>query len=83
MTHPVLEARQVHKSFTQGPVTLEVLQGIQFAAETGERIAAVGMLLRDAAEEGLAVFDFLQGNESYKYMLGAVDAPVYRTIATR
>jgi lipoprotein-releasing system ATP-binding protein len=42
MTHPVLEARNVHKSFTQGPVTLEVLQGIQLAVETGERIAIVG-----------------------------------------
>ena len=30
-----------------------------------------------------ALFDFLQGNESYKYMLGAQDHPVYRLIATR
>jgi CelD/BcsL family acetyltransferase involved in cellulose biosynthesis len=46
-------------------------------------IAAVGLLLRDAADEGLAVFDFLQGNESYKYTLGAQDHPVYHLIATR
>jgi CelD/BcsL family acetyltransferase involved in cellulose biosynthesis len=46
-------------------------------------IAAVGLLLRDAAEEGLAIFDFLQGNETYKYMLGALDAPVFRAMATR
>jgi lipoprotein-releasing system ATP-binding protein len=42
MTHPVLEARDVQKSFTQGPVTLEVLQGINMAVEAGERVAIVG-----------------------------------------
>jgi lipoprotein-releasing system ATP-binding protein len=39
---PVLEARGVQKSFTQGPVTLEVLQGVMLAVEAGERIAIVG-----------------------------------------
>jgi lipoprotein-releasing system ATP-binding protein len=42
MTVPVLEARGVHKSFRQGPVTLEVLQGVAIAVGTGERIAIVG-----------------------------------------
>jgi lipoprotein-releasing system ATP-binding protein len=42
MSHPVLEARLVQKSFTQGPVTLEVLQGINMAVEAGERVAIVG-----------------------------------------
>jgi lipoprotein-releasing system ATP-binding protein len=42
MTQPILEARNVHKSFKQGPVTLEVLQGINIAIATGERIAIVG-----------------------------------------
>jgi lipoprotein-releasing system ATP-binding protein len=42
MTVPVLEARNVHKSFRQGPVTLEVLQGVAIAIGTGERIAIVG-----------------------------------------
>src|SRR5690348_16131284 len=42
MTHPVLEARDVQKSFTQGPITLEVLQGVMFAADAAERIAIVG-----------------------------------------
>ncbi len=42
MTHPILEARNVHKSFRQGPVTLEVLQGINIAVAPGERIAIVG-----------------------------------------
>ncbi len=38
----VLEARDVHKSFRQGPVTLDVLQGINVAITAGERIAIVG-----------------------------------------
>jgi lipoprotein-releasing system ATP-binding protein len=42
MTEPILEARDVHKSFRQGPVTLEVLQGIAISVTTGERIAIVG-----------------------------------------
>jgi lipoprotein-releasing system ATP-binding protein len=42
MTAPILEARNVHKSFRQGPVTLEVLQGIAISVACGERIAIVG-----------------------------------------
>jgi lipoprotein-releasing system ATP-binding protein len=42
MTAPILEARGVHKSFRQGPVTLEVLQGVQICVAIGERIAIVG-----------------------------------------
>jgi lipoprotein-releasing system ATP-binding protein len=42
MTPPILEARNVHKSFRQGPVTLEVLQGVAMSVATGERIAIVG-----------------------------------------
>jgi lipoprotein-releasing system ATP-binding protein len=42
MTQPILEARNVHKSFRQGPVTLEVLQGVAMSVATGERIAIVG-----------------------------------------
>jgi lipoprotein-releasing system ATP-binding protein len=42
MTQPILEARNVHKSFKQGPVTLEVLQGVAMSVATGERIAIVG-----------------------------------------
>jgi len=42
MTKTILEARNVHKNFKQGPVTLEVLQGVNRAVSTGERIAIVG-----------------------------------------
>jgi lipoprotein-releasing system ATP-binding protein len=42
MPDPILEARDVHKSFRQGPVTLEVLQGVAMSVAVGERIAIVG-----------------------------------------
>ncbi len=42
MTHPVLEARDIQKNFTKGPVTLEVLRGARLAVDAGERIAIVG-----------------------------------------
>ena len=42
MTEPVLMAAGVHKSFRQGPETLEVLRGVTLAVGAGERIAIVG-----------------------------------------
>lgn len=42
MTDSVLEARGVHKNFTQGPVTLEVLRGVDLAVAPAERLAIVG-----------------------------------------
>jgi lipoprotein-releasing system ATP-binding protein len=42
MNGAVLEARDVHKSFTQGPVTLEVLQGVMLSVAPGQRLAIVG-----------------------------------------
>ena len=42
MSDSVLQARDVHKSFTQGPVVLEVLEGINLEVGSGERVAIVG-----------------------------------------
>src|SRR5579862_727452 len=42
MSDTVLEARDVHKSFRQGPVVLEVLTGVALAVHSGERLAIVG-----------------------------------------
>jgi lipoprotein-releasing system ATP-binding protein len=42
MSDPVLEARDVHKSFRQGPVVLEVLTGVALAVHPAERLAIVG-----------------------------------------
>ncbi len=41
----------------------------------------VGMMIEDAARQGLTVFDFLRGNEAYKYRFGATDTPLWRVIA--
>jgi lipoprotein-releasing system ATP-binding protein len=38
----VLEATGVARSFRQGPVDLQVLQGLNFAVRAGERIAIIG-----------------------------------------
>jgi lipoprotein-releasing system ATP-binding protein len=42
MSDPVLEAREVHKSFRQGPVVLEVLRGVALTVAPAERVAIVG-----------------------------------------
>lgn len=42
MSETVLEARGVRRSFRQGPVTLEVLRGIDLTIGAGERLAIVG-----------------------------------------
>jgi lipoprotein-releasing system ATP-binding protein len=42
MSDAVLEAREVHKSFRQGPVVLEVLQGVVLSVAPAERVAIVG-----------------------------------------
>jgi len=38
----VLEATGVRRSFRQGPIDLQVLQGVNFAVRAGERIAIIG-----------------------------------------
>jgi lipoprotein-releasing system ATP-binding protein len=42
MTDAVLEARDVYKSFRQGPATLDVLRGVNLAIAPAERVAIVG-----------------------------------------
>jgi lipoprotein-releasing system ATP-binding protein len=42
MSEHVLETRQVHKSFRQGPELLPVLQGVSLTVAAGERVAIVG-----------------------------------------
>jgi lipoprotein-releasing system ATP-binding protein len=42
MSDGVLEARQVQKSFHQGPVLVPVLQGVSLSVTAGERVAIVG-----------------------------------------
>jgi lipoprotein-releasing system ATP-binding protein len=42
MSDNVLEAREVRKSFHQGPVVLQVLEGVALTVAAGERAAIVG-----------------------------------------
>jgi lipoprotein-releasing system ATP-binding protein len=42
MSEQVLEAREVTKTFRQGPELLPVLQGVNLAVAAGERVAIVG-----------------------------------------
>ncbi|HEX6636700.1 MAG TPA: lipoprotein-releasing ABC transporter ATP-binding protein LolD [Steroidobacteraceae bacterium] len=42
MTERVLEASDVRRSFRQGPIDLQVLQGVNLAVGAGERIAVIG-----------------------------------------
>jgi lipoprotein-releasing system ATP-binding protein len=42
MSDTVLSARDVHKSFRQGPTELQVLEGVNLAVAVGERVAIVG-----------------------------------------
>lgn len=50
-------------------------------AEASPGIAIVGTLIEQAISEGLPRFDFLKGDETYKFRLGAQARPLYR-IAT-
>src|SRR5687767_15408361 len=42
MSELVLEAQDVRRSFRQGPVDLQVLQGVNLAVNAGERLAIIG-----------------------------------------
>ena len=46
-------------------------------------IVLLGYLIRDAIETGCRRFDFLQGNERYKYDMGAKDTDVMRLVVGR
>ncbi len=44
-------------------------------------IVLLARLIRDAIEQGYEVFDFLRGNETYKYHMGGKDTSVYKLTA--
>jgi CelD/BcsL family acetyltransferase involved in cellulose biosynthesis len=47
-------------------------------ADLSPGIVLLAYNIRHAIEQGRTVFDFLRGNEQYKYRMGAVDTTVYR-----
>ncbi len=67
MNDPVLSAIGVHKSFSQGPEVLQVLEGVNLSIGAGERVAIVGA-------SGSGKTTLLQ-------ILGGLDAPSSGTVA--
>src|SRR5918999_1372426 len=53
------------------------------ARELAPRVIGTAAYIRDRLDEGRRRFDFLRGNEPYKYSWGAVDEPVRRLLVTR
>jgi CelD/BcsL family acetyltransferase involved in cellulose biosynthesis len=53
------------------------------AREMSPGVTGTGAYLRDRQAAGRRRFDFLRGNEAYKYEWGAVDEPVHRLLVTR
>ncbi len=69
-----------------------VVGGVRYLYNSGYdpeyRRLAVGLLnhaytIRKSIEQGHSVFDFMRGDEPYKYHLGGVDREVFRVVATR
>ncbi|MEI2688682.1 MAG: GNAT family N-acetyltransferase [Anaerolineae bacterium] len=52
-------------------------------AELSPGIVLTTRIIEDAIQRGLRIFDFLQGNEVYKYRFGAQDTAVYSTVIRR
>jgi CelD/BcsL family acetyltransferase involved in cellulose biosynthesis len=52
-------------------------------SELSPGIVLTARIIEDAIQRGLHVFDFLQGNEVYKYRFGAQDTAVYSTTIRR
>ena len=46
-------------------------------------IVLLGHLIRDAIEKKRETFDFLRGNEEYKYRMGGVDTEIFMLIASQ
>ena len=45
MNRPVLECANLHKSFNQGGLNVDVLQGVNLSIQAGERVAIMGLSL--------------------------------------
>ncbi len=61
MSDLVMEARELHKSFTLGPVTIKVLKGLDLGVASGEMVAVVGA-------SGV-------GKSTLLHILGSLDKP--------
>jgi CelD/BcsL family acetyltransferase involved in cellulose biosynthesis len=55
----------------------------QYRSNLSSGIVLLSLCIQDAAKRGLRYFDFLQGNEEYKYRFGAQDTQVRRLTVRR
>ncbi|MEO7119166.1 MAG: GNAT family N-acetyltransferase, partial [Candidatus Limnocylindrales bacterium] len=53
------------------------------ARDLSPGVTGTAAYLKDHIDAGRRRFDFLRGNEPYKYEWGAVDEPIYRLLVTR
>jgi CelD/BcsL family acetyltransferase involved in cellulose biosynthesis len=53
------------------------------ARDLSPGVVGTAMYLRDRLEAGTRRFDFLRGDEAYKYEWGAVDEPIFRILVHR
>ncbi|MBZ0310293.1 MAG: GNAT family N-acetyltransferase [Anaerolineae bacterium] len=72
------EDAATYLSFDYGNKILLYNSGInpKISAEVSPGIVLLTYIIRDAIEKGRDEFDFLRGNEEYKYRLGGQDRPV-------
>ena len=71
--------------FDYGRDRLVYNSGFEISAyrELSPGIVLVAYMIEDAIKQGCGRFDFLQGNERYKYEFGAVDTQVMRLFISR
>jgi len=68
--------------FAYGPTYAAYNSGYHPAyAELSAGIVLFAERLRTAMARGFTAFDFMRGNESYKYRFGAMDRPLYQLLA--
>lgn len=70
--------------FDDGQTTYLYNAGIDpAAAEASPGVTGAALLIQERIAAGIRRFDFLRGQERYKYEWGAVDEPIYRLLVTR
>jgi len=69
--------------FTYGPAYAAYNSGYHPAyAELSAGIVLFAECIRTAIARGFTAFDFMRGNEPYKYRFGATDRPLYQLLAS-
>ena len=70
--------------FDDGETTYLYNAGIDpEASRTSPGITGAALLIQERMAAGIRRFDFLRGQERYKYEWGAVDEPIFRLLVTR